>query len=195
MCFLPQIARVGGAQGKRAMTLLSRIRCSRAAVRFVVPMVALIPSVTFTQTAVLTVDGEVEKRLALSIEDLRAMPHQRSEVDDQGQRATYEGVPLIEILRRAGLNIGRAPLRSKALTSVVFAIGADGFQALFALAELDSASTERRVLVADARDGRPLSSTDGPLRIVAPGDKYPARSVRQVVRLTIVSVTLPKSAS
>jgi DMSO/TMAO reductase YedYZ molybdopterin-dependent catalytic subunit len=120
------------------------------------------PCLTFAQTSLLMVDGEVEKRLALSIEDLRAMPHQRGEVDDQGQRTTYEGVPLIEILRRAGLNIGRAPLRGKALTSVVFAIGGDGFQSLFALAELDSASTERRVLVADARDGRPLSSTEGP---------------------------------
>jgi hypothetical protein len=141
--------------GRGTVTLLARMRCTRAAVQLVVATLALIPCLTFAQTPVLTVDGEVEKRLALSIEDLRAMPHLRSQLDDSGQQLTYEGVPLVEILRRAGLPIGRSPLRGKALTSVVFATGFDGFQAVFALAELDSASPERRVMVVDARDAVP----------------------------------------
>ena len=120
------------------------------------------------------------------------MRHQRGEVDDQGRRASYEGVPLTEILRRAGVTIGRAPLRDKALTSVVFVTGLDRFQAVFALAELDPASTDQRVLLADTRDGRPLSANEGALRILAPGDKYPARWVRHVVRITVASVTAPK---
>jgi len=120
------------------------------------------------------------------------MAHQEGEVDDQGRHATYEGVPLTEILRRAGIVIGRAPLRGKALTSVVFVTGLDGFHAVFALAELDSASTSQRVLLADTLDTRPLSGIEGPLRIVAPGDKYPARWVRHVVRLTVASVTSPR---
>ena len=121
------------------------------------------------------------------------MRHQSGQVDDQGRRAMYDGVPLTEILRRAGVAIGRAPVRGTALTSVVFVIGLDGFHAVFALAELDPASTDQRVLLADTRDGRPLSGDEGPLRIVAPGDKYPARWVRHVVRLTVASVTVPKS--
>ena len=151
----------------------------------------LTPCLANAQTSALIVDGEVESRLALSLDDLRAMAHQSGEVDDQGRRATYEGVPITEILRRAGVAIGRAPLRGKALTSVVFVTGLDGFQAVFTLAELDPASTGQRVLLADAVDGRLLSGKDGPLRVVAPGDKYPARWVRQVVRLTVASVTSP----
>ncbi|PWT86798.1 MAG: hypothetical protein C5B57_00420 [Blastocatellia bacterium] len=57
---------------------------------FVVATVAVAKWLTFGQTSVLIVDGEVEKGLAPSIEDLRAMPHQRGEVDDQGRRSTYE---------------------------------------------------------------------------------------------------------
>jgi DMSO/TMAO reductase YedYZ molybdopterin-dependent catalytic subunit len=152
-------------------------------------ILALLPS--YAQSPALTVDGEVETTLSLSLEDLRAMGRQRAQVDVQGRRATYEGVPLTEILRRAGITIGRAPLRGKALTSVVFVTGLDGFQAVFALAELDPASNEDRVVVADTRDGSPLSDDEGPLRLVAPGDKYPARWIRQAVRLTVVTVISP----
>ena len=144
------------------------------------------------QTSALIVDGEVESRLTLSLDDLRSMDHQRIEVEQQGGRATYEGVPLIEVLRRAGVRIGRAPLQGKALVSVLFVTGFDGFQAVFALAELDSASIDRRVLLADARDGRPLSVNEGPLRLIAPGDKYPLRWVRHVVRLTVAGVASPE---
>jgi hypothetical protein len=36
-----------------------------------------------------------------------------------------------------------------------------------------------------SRDGKPLSETEGPLRIVVPHDKRQARWVRQVTSLTI----------
>src|SRR4029453_4292132 len=52
---------------------------------------------------------------------------------------------------------------------------ADGFQAVFALPELDTASADRGVLLADARDGQALSDNEGPLRIAAPAEKYPPR--------------------
>jgi hypothetical protein len=77
------------------------------------------------------------------------------------------------------------------LVSVLFVTGRDGFQAVFALAELDSASTDLRVLLADARDGRPLTGDEGPLRLIAPGDKYPLRWVRHVVRMTVGRATAP----
>jgi DMSO/TMAO reductase YedYZ molybdopterin-dependent catalytic subunit len=135
----------------------------------------------------LVVDGEVETRISLSPDDLRAMNRQRVQADDQRGRAIYEGGPLAEILRRAGVSIGRAPLQGRTPTSLVIAASPDGFRAVFTLAELDPSSSDRRVLVAHTRDGRPLGP-EGPLRIIAPGDKYPARSVRNVVRLTVVGI-------
>jgi DMSO/TMAO reductase YedYZ molybdopterin-dependent catalytic subunit len=147
--------------------------------------IVLLAAPCSAQEMVLTVDGQVEATLRLSLDDLRSMPRARVEIEQQGARALYEGVPLVEVLRRAGVSIGRAPLQGRTLLSVLFAAGADGFRALFALAELDPASSDRRVILADTRDGQPLSAKEGPLRLIAPGDKYPARWIRNLVRLTV----------
>lgn len=64
----------------------------------------------------------------------------------------------------------------------------DGYKVVFALAEVDPAFATREILVADKRDGKPLDAKEGPLRIVAPGDKRAARWVRQVTTLRIVVV-------
>jgi len=48
---------------------------------------------------------------------------------------------------------------------------ADGYRATFALAELDPTFTDRVILLADRRDGKPLSAQSGPLQIVVPGEK------------------------
>jgi DMSO/TMAO reductase YedYZ molybdopterin-dependent catalytic subunit len=159
--------------------------------RLIAAAILVTPCPGNAQTSVLVVDGEVESRLALSLDDLRSMGHQRIEMEQQGVRATYEGVPLVEVLRRAGVRIGRSPLQGKELTSILFVTGFDGFQAVFALAELDPASIDQRVLLADARDGRPLAGDEGPLRLIVPADKYPLRSVRHVIRLTVTGVAAP----
>ena len=159
--------------------------------KHVAALLLLAPCMAGAQASAVVVDGEVETRLTLSLDDLRSMNRQRVEVEQQGGRTAYEGVPLIDVLRRAGVNIGRAPLQGPALVTVLFVTGVDGFRAVFALAELDS-PIDRRVILADARDGRPLPGDEGPLRLIAPGDKYPLRWVRHVVRFTVAAVTPPK---
>jgi hypothetical protein len=62
---------------------------------------------------------------------------------------------------------------------------ADGYRAVFALPELDPLFTDRVILLADRRDGKSLSEREGPLRIIVPGEKRPARWVRQVVALKV----------
>lgn len=44
------------------------------------------------------------------------------------------------------------------------------------------------VLVANARNGKPLDATDGPYRRLVTGDGRGARSVRLLVRLRVVGV-------
>ena len=51
----------------------------------------------------------------------------------------------------------------------------DGYRAAFSLAELDPEMTDRVVLLADTKDGQPLSPREGPFRIIVPGEKRPAR--------------------
>ena len=51
---------------------------------------------------------------------------------------------------------------------------------VFTLPELDSLFTDKVVLLADRRNGKPLSEKEGPVRIVVPDEKRQARWIRQV---------------
>ena len=62
---------------------------------------------------------------------------------------------------------------------------ADGYRAVFALAELDPEFTDRVILLADRRDDKPLPGQAGPFQIIVPGEKKHARWVRQVIRLKV----------
>jgi len=104
--------------------------------------------------------------------------------DEKGNPVTYVGVPLSEILARAGAPLGKA-LRGKQMTLYLLVTASDGYRALFALAELDPAYTDKIVLLADRRDGHPLAAAEGPLRFVVPGEKRHARWVRNVTTLSI----------
>src|SRR5580658_7176048 len=66
--------------------------------------------------ATLAVTGDVATPLTLKAEDLAAMPREKATIPDQdGTQIEYEGVPLREILKRAGAPLGK-DLRGKALT-------------------------------------------------------------------------------
>ena len=97
---------------------------------------------------------------------------------------TYSGVALSEILRAAGAWSDGAP-RGAFARSYVLVTAADGYRAIYALAELDTMVTDKVVLLADRRDGAPLDGTEGPLRLVAPGEKREGRWVRQVKTLVV----------
>jgi DMSO/TMAO reductase YedYZ molybdopterin-dependent catalytic subunit len=44
-----------------------------------------------------------------------------------------------------------------------------------------------QALVADSEDGKPLAQNTGPLRLVVPADKRPARWVRMVKTIRVVA--------
>jgi hypothetical protein len=48
--------------------------------------------------------------------------------------------------------------------------------------------SQRDIILAGKRDGKPLDPKEGPFRIVAPGDKRGARWVRQVMTLELIAV-------
>ena len=124
-------------------------------------------------------------QLALGAADLAALPRAKVSVrDEHGTRVVYEGVPAREILQRASAPLGKA-LRGSNMTMCVVAGGSDGYQAVFALAEFDPGFTDQLILVADHRDGQPLNSREGPLRLIVPSDKRPARWVRALTTLRL----------
>ncbi|MGD8869733.1 MAG: molybdopterin-dependent oxidoreductase [Gemmatimonadales bacterium] len=130
--------------------------------------------------AVLRVQGDVTNPLSLSIDELAALLHHEAQSTIHDRTATYRGVVLGELLTRAGAPEGRDLLRT-----VVFARGADGYEVVFALAELSTDFTDRVVLIADSRDGAALPEEEGPIRLVVPWEKRAARSVRQVTEIEV----------
>jgi len=136
--------------------------------------------------AILTISGDVPSPLQLKAEDLAKMPRETVSVQEEdGTKVQYEGVPLREVLTRAGAPLGKQ-LRGKALASYVLAKAHDGYEVVFGLAEVDASFANEPILVADKRDGKPLFGYQGPFRLVCPNDKAGARSIRMLETLEIV---------
>lgn len=146
----------------------------------------------YKSLAVLRVEGNVATPLSLSANDLKAMPRTTLKVlnHHDNKEETYEGVAVQELLRRAGVPQNKK-LRGSAMATYVLAEAADGYRVLFSLAELDSDFQDSEVIVADTMNGSPLGEKQGPFKIVAPHDKRPARWIRMLKSLTVVTV-LPK---
>jgi hypothetical protein len=137
--------------------------------------------------AVLAVQGDITSPLSLSADDLAKMPRETVSIPGpDGSKIVYEGVTLLEVLKKAGAPLGEK-LRGKALASYVLAKARDGYQVAFTLGELDPQFGNESILVADKRDGKPLpADKQGPFRLVCPNDHEGARSVRMLETLEIV---------
>ena len=103
----------------------------------------------------------------------------------QAAGKTYTGVLLWDVLATAGL-APTAVQQNPTLSMYVLATGADGYQVLFSVAELDPAVGGRRALVAHTVDGNRLdASAVGPFRLVVPEDARPSRAVFRLVSLQV----------
>ncbi|HTX39866.1 MAG TPA: molybdopterin-dependent oxidoreductase [Bryobacteraceae bacterium] len=132
-------------------------------------------------------DGVAKPALTLTLSDLAGMPRTKVQVrTHDNQDHTYEGVPLFEILKRAGVPSGEA-LRGTLLTRYLVMTAHDGYRVLFSLPELDPAFSDTHALLADRMDGAPLPSQQGPFRLVIPGEKREARWIRMVERIDVLS--------
>lgn len=141
---------------------------------------------TYAQTAAtLTVSGEVATPLELKIQDLATMKRISHKVKERdGQEHEFKGVALIEILEKAGVATG-AKLRGENLAKYALITAADGYEVLYALAEIDPEFADQVILLATEKDGQPLPPGEGPFRIITPKDKKPARWVREVRSIKI----------
>lgn len=133
----------------------------------------------------LRVTGKVERPLALGESDLQALPRKHLAVtDEKGAPVTYDGVPVVELLRKAGVPLGKQ-LKGPQMKLYVIVDAADGYRAVFALPEFDPDFTDRVIILADRRDGHAMAPPQGPFRLVVPGEKRHARWVREVTALDV----------
>jgi hypothetical protein len=124
-------------------------------------------------------------RLVLDAATWATLPRQKAQAMDHGTPATFEGVMLRHLLSLVKVPVG-ATLRGEALRLVVRIEAADGYEVIFALAELDAEFRDRPILLADVRDGKPLPASAGPFQIVAADEAKGGRWVRQVTRIVVV---------
>ena len=135
----------------------------------------------------LTVQNESGKQTVLARAEIEALPRVKVTEGASGSSATFEGVPLKALLERAGVGFGES-MKGKRLASCLLAEAADGYRVVIALPEIDPAFTDKQVVLAFLKDGKPLDAKEGPYRIVIPDEKRMARWVRQVTTLKIVDV-------
>jgi len=143
---------------------------------------------TSNEIANLKIGGAVSTPLTLTIADLKKMPRTSLHVENSHDKTSevYEGVLLAELLHRAGAPHGEQ-IRGPVMTTYVIAEATDGYRVLFALAELDADFMNSEVLVADTLGGAPIHAKRGPIRLVAPHDKRPARWVRMLKSISVSS--------
>jgi hypothetical protein len=145
----------------------------------------LLLSIAACQGQTLVVQGLGGSSVTLSAADLSNLPqHTVKNTTEQGVPVTFEGVLLTDLLAKVDLPVGEK-FRSTGASYYLVVEAKDGYRAVFAWAELDSAFMDKSVYLATKRDGKPLSDRDGPFESVAPGEKRLARSVRQVTALRI----------
>jgi hypothetical protein len=129
-----------------------------------------------------------EQTITVSADTLAGLPRVKVEAKEHDNpTATYEGVALGSILERAGLPRGEK-VRGKALRAIALITASDGYQVVFTLPDTDPAFTDRVIILADKKDGKPLPDKEGPFRIIAPSEKRPARWIRDVKTIAIKTV-------
>jgi hypothetical protein len=124
-----------------------------------------------------------DKSAEWTAEKLAALPHTTIKLYNEHAKAdqTFAGVPLTELL--APLGVPEKP-KGKDFTLYLVAEGSDGYQVVYSIGEVTPDVHDGTVLVADAMDGKPLG-VNGPVQLVAAGEKRPARWVRNLVAIRV----------
>jgi DMSO/TMAO reductase YedYZ molybdopterin-dependent catalytic subunit len=139
-------------------------------------------------TAALTISGAVDKPLSLSLDDLAKLPHTTLKVTHNGKEETFDGVPLWDLLKQAGVPPAGTPHLAH-LGFAVVAVGSDGYHVAFALGEVNPEFNDSGILVADKLDGQPIGAKQGPLHLIVPHDKKEGRWVRNFISIEVLNVS------
>jgi hypothetical protein len=116
---------------------------------------------------------------------LATLPHTTVSVYNEHTKASesYAGVPLIDLLVKLG--VPDKP-RGKQFQIYLVAAGSDGYEVVYSLGEITPDVHDATVLVADSENGKPIVG-DGPLKLVATREKRPARWVRNLVAVRVLT--------
>ena len=138
------------------------------------------------QSKVLVSITNVENKVtAFSITDLNALPQTTLNVKgEDGAMHNYAGVDINTLLNKAGIFFGKE-MRRQTLNSYMLIKAADNYSVLYALAEVDSFFSDKKMILASLKDGQPIPPQFGPLQIITSGEKVHARLIRMVTDIII----------
>ena len=126
-----------------------------------------------------------DKTVEWTSPSLGGLPHTTITVYNEHAKTnqTYSGVPLTDLLTPMGVP-GKP--RGKDFRLYVVAEGADGYQVVYSVGEITPDVHDGTVLVADQLDGKSLGN-NGQFQLVATGEKRPARWVRNLVAIRVLT--------
>ena len=143
------------------------------------------PPAPISKSLAVSVAGQAA---TLSVADLLAMPQKTVQVHNAHNNLdeSYTGVAVDELLKKYGVTLEGLGAQ-QVYHSYVVATGTDKYHVLFSASELQSALHTGDAIIALSMDGKPLGA-DGDLKMVLPGEKKPARWVRNLASITYVTV-------
>jgi DMSO/TMAO reductase YedYZ molybdopterin-dependent catalytic subunit len=152
--------------------------------------------------SVLSVSGDVTATTNFTLAQLQAMPATTQTVSftsgTGAQTHTYTGTSLWTLLNQIGITTNAA-VKNDVLAKYVIATGSDNYRSLFAMGEVspDFGNRGNEVVYAETLNGTSaaLNSTDGPLRITAPGDVKGGRYVSNLLKLEVHTAVSTVTAS
>jgi hypothetical protein len=150
-------------------------------------LVTLTLDAALVQGQQIAIQTDAGKQIVLTRADIEALPHTNVTTGAPDTPVTFAGVSLKAALEKSGVSFGES-LRGKRLASCLLVEAADGYRVVFAMPEIDSAFTDKQIVLAFLKNGKSLDEKEGPYRIVVPDEKRMARWIRQVTTLKIVDV-------
>jgi len=142
---------------------------------------------TFAAAQSFDLKGDVPTPKTFSAADLQKLPRNSATVQVSGTKVKYEGVSLVDLFKAAGLLFDEATKPTNLIRYVVVQ-GTDKYRVVFAVPEFDPSLTNKLVILADTKDGKPLSSAEGPFHVIVADEKRQMRWVKFAESMTVVRV-------
>jgi DMSO/TMAO reductase YedYZ molybdopterin-dependent catalytic subunit len=113
-----------------------------------------------------------------------------------GQPHTSRAIPLMAIIRRAGvksdLQMGEfadAKMKNRFLRFVILIVGRDGYATAIDLADIMPNIGNKKAFIALDADGKPWDERHAPAELVLPDDVTPVRFIHGVAEIKLIDVS------
>jgi len=183
--------RIGNRLGRRSFALLVALLMGSAALfggvasaQDATPAASPVASTSFQIT------GLVETPLTLTVADLQKLPAQSVKVTFKAgsgdQTHSFTGALFSDVLAQAKLKLD-PKIKNDQLRFFIVVTANDGYTTVISEREIDPSFGNQPILLAWDQDGQPLTGSDGPVRLVTPGDIKGGRYVTGVVSIDVRS--------